>query len=63
VSAILGNLSILEGYCEKKHKNTTFVRFRDYYLNIPHGAHRFLILLYRDACALNYLPLVFSRDI
>jgi hypothetical protein len=33
-------LLYLKHYC-KKHKNTTFMKFSDYYLNIPPWGHSF----------------------
>jgi hypothetical protein len=47
----------------KKHKNATFVRFSDYYLNVPPWDHSFLIPLYRDSYVLNYLLSAYPSDI
>jgi hypothetical protein len=47
----------------KKQKNPTFVRFSDYYLNIPLWAHNFLNLLHWDSYALILLSLAYQSDI
>jgi hypothetical protein len=44
----------LKSYSEKKEKNTFFVRFSDYYLNIPLWSNSFLISLYFHSYALNF---------
>jgi hypothetical protein len=47
----------------KKQKNTTFVRFSDYYLSIPLWGHSFLISFHLDSYALIYLPLAYPSNI
>ncbi len=48
---------------KKKQKNTTFVRFSDYHLNIPQWVHSFLISLHWDSYALICSPLAYPSDI
>jgi hypothetical protein len=45
-SAIFVPFCILKVIVKKTQKNTTFVRFSDYYLSIPLWDHSFLISLH-----------------